>query len=68
MKAIKNYYAPTPVFWRKIGDFALLLLPAVHLLIANAPNLSENQSYWLIGLCDALLIGAKFWTNTKKVH
>jgi|688.fasta_scaffold12328_20 hypothetical protein len=24
MNFIKNYYAPTPVFWRKIGDTILL--------------------------------------------
>lgn len=43
-----------------LGDLALLLIPAIQILVAEAPNLTESQQYWTQGICTLLLITAKF--------
>lgn len=68
MSIIKKYGEPTPKYWRQIGDFALVLIPALHVAIGNAPNFNEDMKYWLMIACDVALLALKFWTNTKSIH
>jgi hypothetical protein len=63
-----SYKKPTPVRWRKIGDFALVMLPVIQVGLMGAPEgtFSPGQQYW-IGFASSILIPAfKFWTNTRK--
>ncbi len=68
MKLWDNYKRATPVKWRKIGDFALIMLPVIQVGVMGAPagTFTVIQQYW-IGFGASILIPAfKFWTNTKK--
>jgi hypothetical protein len=71
MKTIKqhiiDYKKPTPVRFRKMGDFALLMLVTIQSAIAAAPEeiLSTKQSYWLGTIMTLIVVGFKFWTNTQ---
>lgn len=65
---IKNYYAPTPVFWRKIGDFALLMIPTIQGTLLAFPEISDLHARIITAVSSVLMLAIKFWTNTKKVH
>jgi hypothetical protein len=56
----KYYEKKTAPIATALGDLALLLIPAVQILVAGAPNLTEPQQYWVQGVCTLLLIIAKF--------
>jgi len=61
-----DYKTPTPAKWRKLGDFALLMLVTLQSIIAAAPEevLSTKESYWIGVSLTLLVVGFKFWTNT----
>lgn len=61
---IKNYKKPTPPKWRKIGDLALLLIPALMPIVAQS-SLPDETKYWVGSILTIALIAVKFWTNTK---
>lgn len=65
-KIWENYKKPTPVKWRKIGDFALLMLPVIQGGLLSAPNVTESQKYWIGFIASILIPAFKFWTNTQK--
>lgn len=67
MSLKKKYNEPTPKYWRKIGDFALLLLVSIQPLIDTMP-IDDIRKYWLGFALTILLVGIKFWTNTKSIH
>lgn len=56
----KYYEKKTAPIATALGDLALLLIPAVQILVAEAPGLTEVQQYWVQGVCTLLLITAKF--------
>lgn len=56
----KYYTKKTTPIATALGDLALLLIPAVQILVAGAPSLTESQQYWTQGVCTLLLIVAKF--------
>jgi hypothetical protein len=56
----KYYEKKTAPIATALGDLALLLIPAVQILVAGAPDLTEPQQYWVQGICTLLLITAKF--------
>ena len=64
---IENYKKPTPPKWRKIGDFALLLIPVFHTSIGNAPEgtFTTRQLYWIGLVLTTFPLAIKFWTSTK---
>ena len=66
MKAsIKNYYLPTPVLARRIGDGLLTLFIGVTPIVGSMP-IDEPKKIWInIGLSICGLI-AKFVTNLFK--
>jgi hypothetical protein len=67
MSIKKKYYDPTPRHYRKIGDFALVIMVVIEAYLPQLP-LSESQHAW--AAFGVALLGAaiKFWTNTKSVH
>ena len=63
-KLIENYGRPTPPFWRKVGDFALFLIPILEaqwLALPEAVSVDPLVK-WSI---TTLLIVFKAWTNTR---
>ena len=58
---IENYKKPTPKKWRKIGDFALILIIVLEAQL-NAMPIVNEWAKW--GIATAL-IAFKFWTNTR---
>lgn len=67
-----KYYTQKTTPWATaLGDLALLLIPAIQLLVAEAPGLTEAQQYWTQGVCTLLLITAKFllklWKDNEEV-
>lgn len=63
--SIKNFYAPTPVFIRKIGDSILYASLALQPLTLTLP-ITDNQRVWVnFGLSAAGILG-KFITNLFK--
>lgn len=56
----KYYEKKTAPIATALGDLALLLIPAVQILVAGAPDLTASQQYWVQGVCTLLLITAKF--------
>ncbi len=64
---MRKYNDPTPKYWRKIGDFALVTLVAIQPMIDTMP-IYDNSKYWVSFATTILLVGIKFWTNTKSVH
>ena len=60
-----------PIWATALGDLALLLIPAVQILVAEAPDLTEAEQYWVQGVCTLLLIVAKFllklWKDDKEI-
>ncbi len=65
---IESYKQATPWKWRRAGDFALLLIPAIQLIVGNAPEgtFTKNELYWINSISSLLLLAFKFWTNTRK--
>lgn len=63
----KQFYEPTPVYWRKIGDFALVLLVAIQPMVLEMP-IVETTKYWIDCSIVLILVGVKFWSNTKSIH
>lgn len=56
----RYYKKKTAPIATALGDLALLLIPAIQLLVAEAPDMTEAQQYWTQGICTLLLITAKF--------
>jgi len=67
MSIQKRYSEPTPKYWRQVGDFALVLLVAIQPMLDSMP-ISDKPKYWVQFIFTALLVGIKFWTNTKSIH
>lgn len=67
MSLQKRYSEPTPKYWRQVGDFALVLLVAIQPMVDSMP-ISVNGKYWVDFALTILLVGIKFWTNTKSIH
>ncbi len=63
-KLMKRYSQPTPPKYRMLGDFALIMLVAIEGLIPRMP-LDEVLKEWFSISVALLLVGFKFWTNTK---
>jgi hypothetical protein len=67
----KYYTQKTSPLATALGDLALILIPAVQLLVSEAPGLTETQQYWTQGICTLLLITAKFllklWKDNEEV-
>lgn len=61
---IEKYRKPTPPGWRNVGDFALVMIPVI---MGAAPNLpiSASAQTWIMQIGAVLMVGIKFWTNTK---
>lgn len=64
-KQWENYKKPTPVKWRKKGDYALVLLMALQPFLMTAP-FSDKVKWYVDVIFTFLLVSFKFWTNTKK--
>ena len=67
-----KYYKKKTALWATaLGDLFLLLIPAVQLLVAEAPDLTAPEQYWIQGVCTLMLIVAKFllklWKDDKEV-
>lgn len=64
MNIIKRYKQPTPPYWRRIGDYALVIMVLLEAMLPTLP-ISKDAHLW--GAFAVALIGAtvKFWTNTK---
>lgn len=67
MSLQKRYSEPTPKYWRQVGDFALVMLVAIQPMVDSMP-ISDNPKYWVNLSVTILLVGIKFWTNTKSIH
>ena len=67
MSLQKRYSEPTPKYWRQVGDFALVMLVAIQPMVDSMP-ISSNGKYWVDFALTILLVGIKFWTNTKSIH
>lgn len=64
---MKRYSEPTPKYWRQMGDFALVMLVAIEGFIPRMPLEADVKEWLSIGVA-LLLVGFKFWTNTKSIH
>lgn len=64
-KRWENYKKPTPVKWRKVGDFALLLCVFLSGSIMSLP-IDEQGKLWTIFGLNLISTIIKFWTNTNK--
>lgn len=62
---MQHYKKPTPIKWRKIGDYILLTSA---FLSGNLPALpfNDNIKVWIGVGINFVGISLKFWTNTKK--
>lgn len=63
---IENYKKPTPVKWRKRGDFAILAAIIINLirpLLGDNPELLEAFNELAPNLISALLMLFKLWTS-----
>lgn len=67
MSIVKKYGEPTPKYWRQMGDFALIMLVTLEGLIPRMP-LGADSKEWVSISVALLLVGFKFWTNTKSIH
>lgn len=59
---MKNYYKPTPIKWRKLGDAVLFLSTGVSGLIMAAPVTDHTKTWIMLGLSIVGLVG-KTLTN-----
>lgn len=62
---INNYKKPTPVKWRKIGDYILVVQVFITGSLPTWP-LPENQKVIIGSIVNFIGVSLKFWTNTKK--
>lgn len=60
-----DYKKPVPPFWRKVGDFALLLCVFLSGSIMSLP-IDEQGKLWTIFGLNLISTIIKFWTNTNK--
>ena len=67
MSLIKKYSEPTPKYWRQVGDFSLVMLVAIQPMVDSMP-IGDKSKYWVDFTLTILLVGIKFWTNTKSIH
>jgi hypothetical protein len=67
MSLAKKFSEPTPKYWRQVGDFALVLLVAIQPMVDSMP-IKDTPKYWVGFGLTILLVGIKFWTNTKSIH
>jgi hypothetical protein len=65
-KVWEDYKKPTPPKYRKIGDFALLLIPTIEAALATAPSevMGEISKFYVGFACSVILVGIKFFSNT----
>jgi hypothetical protein len=65
-KVWANYKKPTPIRWRKIGDFALIMIPVIQTSLLGAPEgiFSDHMKFWVGVISSITLTGIKFFTNT----
>jgi hypothetical protein len=63
-KLIENYNKPTPVRWQRIGDFSLLMIPAIMETIHELP-IDPAAQLWSMKVAGLLMVVVKFWTKTK---
>lgn len=64
-KTWENYKKPVPIFWRKVGDYALLICVFLNGSIMSLP-VKEDIKLWLIFIIGLVTTTIKFWANTKK--
>jgi hypothetical protein len=62
---MNNFYKPTPVKWRKLGDTILLGCTSFSGLLMTAP-LSDNHKAWAILGLNAIGVLGKMITNFFK--
>jgi hypothetical protein len=62
---LKNYYKPTPIIWRKIGDSILIASTSISALIMNAP-LKESTKLWLVFSINVIGVIGKVISNLFK--
>lgn len=60
-----NYWLPTPVKMRKIGDAILIGSAAISGTLMTSP-LSDTQKMWGVWICSVLGIFGKVMTNLFK--
>lgn len=64
----KKFYEPTPRYWRKWGDFALLMIPTIQAGLMAFPEISDFNNRVITFAATTILVGIKFWTNTKSTN
>jgi len=66
-KLIERYDSPTPLSWKRLGDFALVFIPVVQASLGAAPEgvLTVKENFWLGFSLTTVLLLIKFWTGTK---
>ena len=62
---IQNYKKPTPIRWRKIGDYILVITGLVQTQLPMLP-FADNVKMYVGMAVNFIGISLKFWTNTKK--
>jgi len=62
MLAYENYFKKTPIFWKRIGDAALLGIPLISTAIVTSP-LGENAKMWAMFICNISLAVLKMITK-----
>jgi hypothetical protein len=68
-ETFSSYYKRRTKVWASIlGDAALIMIPVINKLIADAPNMNETQKYWWAGVFTIIGIGAKFALKLVKEH
>lgn len=60
-----HYKKPTPLKWRKIGDYILLLTAFIDGSLPKWP-IPDEYKIWIAAGVSFIGITLKFWTNTKK--
>lgn len=64
---IKDYYHPTPVIWRKIGDAILIGSAGLSSGVMGLP-ISDNAKLWTVFSLNAFGVIGKIITNLFKVE
>ena len=62
-KHLNQYFEPTPIKWRIVGDIAILLIPEVIVFFQQAPELSEQIRFYGSWISSIILVAIKFATN-----
>lgn len=63
LKALwKNYKAPTPDKWRKIGDSLLIISIGLDGIVATLP-IPEKVKIWIMAIISVMGVAGKFLTN-----